>query len=209
MHPTPSPSPSAQQSSFSEPVELLALVGKLEQKILTLRRQVAWFQRQIFGQKSEKHTSLNTMPCKVCWASALMPCLKPTDSSRALPDMGALAHIREWRVGLEVYRDDADVAIDTNHLERALRVIPMGRRNWLFAWTELGAKQIGIVQSLLTICRLYDINPCDYFVDVLQRIDQHPAALVEQLTPWRRKERYASNLLRSDLHLIRERQAGQ
>ena len=42
MHPTPSPSPLAQQSSFSEPVELLALVGKLQQKIVTLRRQVAW-----------------------------------------------------------------------------------------------------------------------------------------------------------------------
>ena len=56
---------------------------------------------------------------------------------------------------------------------------------------------------------LHDINPYDYFVDVLQRIDQHPAALVEQLTPRRWKERYASNPLRSDLHLIRDRQAGQ
>jgi len=47
----------------------------------------------------------------------------------------------------------------------------MGRRNWLFAWTELCAKHIGIVQSLLMTCRLHDINPYDYFVDVLQRID--------------------------------------
>jgi hypothetical protein len=58
----------------------------------------------------------------------------------------ALANIRERRAGLEVYLDDPGVAIDTNHLERALRVIPMGRRNWLFAWTELGAKHTGIVQ---------------------------------------------------------------
>ena len=126
------------------------------------------------------------------------------------PLLKALAYIRERRIGLEVYLDDADVAIDTNHLERALRVIPMGRRNWLFAWTELGAKHIGIVQSLLTTCRLHDINPYDYFVDVLQRIDQHPAALVEQLTPRRWKELYASNPLRSDLHLIiKERQTCQ
>ena len=26
----------------------------------------------------------------------------------------------------------------------------MGRRNWLFCWTELGAKHVGIVQSLLS-----------------------------------------------------------
>jgi|GEM_PF-2036851 len=98
------------------------------------------------------------------------------------PFLGALAYIRERRAGLSVYLDDPDVAIDTNHLERALRVIPMGRRKWLFAWTELGAKHVGIVQSLLVTCRLHDINPYDYFVDVLQRLGQHPASLVHELT---------------------------
>ncbi len=43
------------------------------------------------------------------------------------PFIAALAYIRERRAGLEVYLDDPDVSIDTNHLERALRVIPMGR----------------------------------------------------------------------------------
>jgi len=125
------------------------------------------------------------------------------------PFLSALAYIRERRTGLEVYLDDPDVAIDTNHLERALRVIPMGRRNWLFAWTELGAKHIGIVQSLLVTCRLHDIDPYTYFVDVLQRVGQHPASQVHQLTPRMWKELYASNPLRSDLHDSRERQSGQ
>ena len=34
--------------------QLHNLVGKLERENINLRRQVAWFQRQIFGQKSEK-----------------------------------------------------------------------------------------------------------------------------------------------------------
>ena len=116
------------------------------------------------------------------------------------PFISALAYIRERRVGLEVYLDDPDVAIDTNHLERALRVIPMGRRNWLFSWTELGAKHVGIVQSLLVTCRLHDIDPYDYFVDVLQRVGQHPASQVHQLTPRLWKQMFAGNPLRSDLH---------
>jgi hypothetical protein len=116
------------------------------------------------------------------------------------PFLGALAYIRERRVGLSVYLDDPEVSIDTNHLERALRVIPMGKKNWLFSWTELGAKHIGIVQSLLATCRLHNINPYDYFVDVLQRVGQHPASLVHQLTPRIWKEMFANNLLRSDLH---------
>ena len=73
------------------------------------------------------------------------------------PFLGALAYARERREGLEVYLNDPDVAIDTNHLERALRVIPMGRRNGMFCWTELGAQQVGMVQSLLVTCRLHDM----------------------------------------------------
>ena len=112
----------------------------------------------------------------------------------------ALAYARERREALEVYLGDADVQIDTNHLERALRAIPMGRKNWLFSWTELGAMHVGIVQSLLVTCRLHDIDPYDYFVDVLQRVGQHPASKVEQLTPRRWKELFAGNPLRSDLY---------
>jgi transposase len=137
---------------------------------------------------------------------------KQFDSNGFLPSspfLSALAYIRERRTGLEVYLDDPDVAIDTNHLERALRVIPMGRRNWLFAWTELGAKHIGIVQSLLVTCRLHDIDPYTYFVDVLQRVSQHPATLVHQLTPRLWKELYASNPMRSDLHQLQDRQLSQ
>ena len=76
------------------------------------------------------------------------------------------------------------------------------RRAWLFCWTELGAKQVGIMQSLLTTCRLHDINPYDYLVDVLQRVGQHPSARVAELTPRLWKEHFAANPLRSDLYNI-------
>jgi hypothetical protein len=84
-------------------------------------------------------------------------------------------------------------------LERALRVIPMGRRNWLFCWSELGAKDVGIVQSLIVTCRLHDIDPYTYLVDVLQRVGEHPASQVAELTPRLWKQHFASNPLRSDI----------
>jgi len=114
----------------------------------------------------------------------------------------ALAYARERREGLSVYLTDPDVPIDTNQIERTLRVIPMGRRNWLFCWTELGAKQVGIIQSLLTTCRLHDIDPYTWLVDVLQRVGQHPAADVAQLTPRLWKQHFADNPLRSDLERV-------
>ena len=114
----------------------------------------------------------------------------------------ALAYIRNRRSGLEVFLTDPDVPIDTNHLERALRAIPMGRRVWMFCWTELGAKHIGIVQSLIVTCRLHGIDPYDYLVDVLQRVGQHPAADVHLLTPRLWKTHFAARPLRSDLYSI-------
>ena len=100
---------------------------------------------------------------------------------------------------LQVFLEYPDVPLDTNHLERAIRPIAVGRRNWLFCWTEVGAKYVGIIQSLLSTCRVQGIDPYTYLVDVLQRIDRHPANEVESLTPRLWKERFAENPLRSDI----------
>ncbi len=89
--------------------------------------------------------------------------------------------------------------MDTNHLERALRVIPMGRKNGLFCWTEIGAEHVGIIQSLLVTCKLHQVNFYDYLVDVLQRISCHPASKVNKLTPRLWKEHFADNPICSDL----------
>jgi transposase len=67
-------------------------------------------------------------------ASALLPTNPFTDAANYALDR---------RKGLEVYLGDPDVANDTNHLERTLRPIPMGRKSWLFCWTELGAERAG------------------------------------------------------------------
>ncbi|MFQ5515648.1 MAG: IS66 family transposase [Myxococcota bacterium] len=101
--------------------------------------------------------------------------------------------------GLEVFLADPDVPLDTNHLERALRVIPMGRKSWLFCWTEVGAHHVGQIQSLLTTCVLHDVDPYTYLVDVLQRIDEQPHSKVDQLTPRLWKEHFAHAPLRSML----------
>jgi hypothetical protein len=115
------------------------------------------------------------------------------------PFAKALAYAAEREDSLRLFLGDPDVPIDTNHLERALRVIPMGRRNWLFNWTEVGAQHVGVIQSLLVTCRLQDIDPYTYLVDVLQRVSLHPARDVEDLTPLRWKALFMDNPMKSDL----------
>lgn len=84
-----------------------------------------------------------------------------------------------------MYLRDPAMPMDTNHIERALRVIPMGPKTRLFNRTEVGAKQVGVIQSLPSTCRRHDVDPNVYPVGVLQRIALHPARDAERLTPHR------------------------
>jgi len=65
----------------------------------------------------------------------------------------------------------------------------------------VGAEKVGVVQSLLTTCRLHDVHPYHYLVDVLQRVGPHPMSRVDELTPRHWKTWFADQPLRSDAHL--------
>ena len=75
----------------------------------------------------------------------------------------------------------------------------MGKRNWLFTSTEIGAQRVAIIQSLLVTCRLHAVDSYTYLVDVLQRISMHPANQAIELTPRMWKSLFAHAPLRSDL----------
>jgi transposase len=120
------------------------------------------------------------------------------------PFTHAARYALEREQALKVFLEYPDVPLDTNHLEREIRAIALGRRNWLFCWTEVGARYVGIVQSLIASCRLQGVDPYIYLVDVLQRIDTHPAFEVHLLTPRLWKQHFAQNPLRSDLDRLRQ-----
>ena len=120
------------------------------------------------------------------------------------PFAQALQYAAEREAGLRVLLDDPDVSVDTNDLEISLRPIPTGRRNWLFAWTELGSRRIGVIQSLPVTCQLQGVDPYPYLLDVLQRVGQHPATGVMELTPRAWKTLVADRPLRSDLDRSRD-----
>lgn len=116
----------------------------------------------------------------------------------------ALAYAMKRQDSLKVCLSDPAVALDTNHLERGLRPIPMGKKSWLFCWTESGAEDVAAIQSLITTCRLQGISVYDYLVDVLQRVSIHPAKQVEELTPRVWKTTFANNPMRSVVDNLNE-----
>ncbi len=125
-----------------------------------------------------------------------------TDLLPKSPFAKALHYAHERESQLKVFLSNPALPMDTNHLERALRVIPIGRKNYLFCWSELGAEQLGILQSLMVTCRLQGVNPYHYLVDVLQRVALHPARDVIDLTPRLWKQKYNQNRLVSDVKIL-------
>ena len=90
--------------------------------------------------------------------------------------------------------------MDTNHLEREIRPIPVGQKAWLSCWSELGAEYVGIIQSLINIRKLQDVNPHIYLTDILQRVSHHPMSQIEDLTPRLWKEAFAESPMRSVMY---------
>ncbi|MDE0378983.1 MAG: IS66 family transposase [Rhodospirillales bacterium] len=115
------------------------------------------------------------------------------------PIRKAIGYAVERRATLEVFLSDPDVPPDTNLVENRIRPAKLGQRNWLFAWTELGAENVGIVNGLLATCRMQDVDPRVWLTDVLLRIDTHPASRVDELTPRRWKTLFADDPLTSDV----------
>ncbi len=176
--------------------EALALIGRLYEVEKLIDK------KQLQGeQKLEWRTKHSVPIVKDFWAWCDQQ-RQRMDLVKTSPLLKALGYAYGRQAALEVFLGDPDVPIDTNHLERALRPIPMGRKNWLFSWSEVGARHIGVIQSLLVTCRLHEVNPYTYLVDVLQRVGQHPASRVDELTPKAWKERFAANPLVSDLQRV-------
>ena len=115
------------------------------------------------------------------------------------PFAKAMCYALDREEALKVFLEDAAVPLDTNHLERQIRPIAVGRKNWLFCWTEVGAKYAGVAQSLISTCVLHGIDPWTYLVDVLQRLEIHPAAKVSELTPRIWKEKFGDNPIPAQL----------
>lgn len=114
----------------------------------------------------------------------------------------AIFYARERKKELSQFLEHADIPISNNQIERAIRPVAVGRKNWLFCWSEVGAKYSAIAFTLVESCKMNGINPWDYIMDVLQRLDSHPASKVDQLTP-----RYWNDLVSGKFEENKEVQA--
>ena len=88
----------------------------------------------------------------------------------------------QWATDLR-YLDEGRLDIDNNRVERQMRSVAVGRKNWMFAGSAAGARRAATIYSLVNSCGLRGIEPWSNLKDVLQRIAEggDAATLTSQL----------------------------
>lgn len=81
------------------------------------------------------------------------------------------------------YTSDPMFSIDNNISERMLRMVVVGRRNYLFAGSEAGAERAAIFYSLVASCKVNGHDPFAYFNDILKKVSTWPASKIDELLP--------------------------
>ncbi len=106
----------------------------------------------------------------------------------------AVVYALNQRDALYRYLDDGRLKPDNNTAENAIRPLALGRKNWLFAGSERGGNATALFYSLVQSCKGCEVNPWEYFDDVLRRIMSHPVNRLRELLPdqWRplRKDKH-------------------
>ena len=72
----------------------------------------------------------------------------------------------------------------TNAAERELRVVALGRKNFLFAGSDAGGDRAAAFYSLINTAKLNGLDPEAYLREVFTRIADFPINKISELLPW-------------------------
>jgi transposase len=99
----------------------------------------------------------------------------------------AIAHAKKNWEALTRFASDARIPPDNNASERALRVVALGRKNFLFVRDSESGESLANLYTVLATCEASEVDPQAYLTDILMRLDATPASQVDELLPsnWR------------------------
>ena len=103
---------------------------------------------------------------------------------KLLPKNGAQEAIqyalKQWADVGRIFQS-GQYELDNNSIERQMRPIAIGRKNYLFAGSHSGAQAAAILYSLINSCTLNKINPYEYLKDIITQCSIGPESLRDLL----------------------------
>lgn len=108
----------------------------------------------------------------------LKPATLPSEPLR-----NAINYTLNQRKALCRYLDNGQLKPDNNTADNAILPLALGRKNWMFAGSELGARATALFLGLIQSCKACDVIPWEYLNDMLRRIMSHPVNRLRELLP--------------------------
>ena len=95
------------------------------------------------------------------------------------------------------YLEDGRLEIDSGKVERLIRLVALGRENFLFAGSDAGAERAAVAYTVLATCSLHEIDLWLYLEHLLERIAQDwPQREIDRWLPDRWAEEHPDSLRR-------------
>ena len=106
----------------------------------------------------------------------------------------AIQYMNNQWSGLTRFLEDGRLPLDNGEIERTIRPVAVGRKNYLFAGSRRGARNAAVIYSLFAGCELNDVKPDVYLRDVLDKLaNDWPARRIDDLLPYRWKKLFGES----------------
>lgn len=152
-------------------VDYIGQLYGIETRAKSMTEQQRYYYRKKYAKPILKHLSR--------WLIKTKP-QAPPKSPLGVAINYALNH---WKA-LGNYLLHGILSIDNNIAERAMKSVVLGRKNYLFAGSHLGAQRAATIYSLIETCKALHINAFDYLRDVLARLPNTLNKDIAQLFPY-------------------------
>jgi transposase len=131
-------------------------------------------------QKLRQERSAPLMAAFKEWVGALLPAVPPQSALGK-----ALSYtINQWSK-LVGFLEHPELPVDNNYLENQIRPFSTGRRAWLFAQTQHGARASANLYSLVSCARVNGLEPHAYLLYLFEELPKASTAeALEALLPW-------------------------
>jgi len=114
------------------------------------------------------------------WAEATVTKLSAKSALAA-----AFRYTINRREALSRFVTDGRLEVDNNIAENAMRIIALGRKNYLFAGSDIGGDRAAAIYTIVQTAKLNGVNPETYLKVTLTKIAEgHPINKIDQLMPW-------------------------
>lgn len=154
--------------------EALERIGKLYAIEAEIRGQTADHRLAVRQEKT-----LPLLQGLGSWVEEKLSTLSPhSDTKKAFNYM-----MNQWSA-LNLFCSNGLVEIDNNIAENALRVVSLGRKNYLFMGSDRGGGYAANLYTIIGTCKLNGIEPEGYLRQVLAVIAEHPINRIKELLPW-------------------------